>query len=125
MNTYFMKAGDYALDKTSGLCYRIVTDTVQTLGRRQCEGMKLRKESRNAINAHSKNYGGSYVRICESNLIPITPFEATICSAAEQLIRNKMFRGTTGSLLVKQHKALLENCGINPTIVEKRYSGNR
>lgn len=124
MNTY-LHAGDYALDKTSGLCYQVTTDTVQTLGRRQCRGLKARPESSKKRGAHSKKEGGTHVRITESNLIPVTGFESDICYNAECIYRAKQFRSESDRTIVMAHKVLLDRCGIKPTILEKRYSGNK
>lgn len=119
-----LQAGNYALDKTTGMCYQVTTDTHQSLGRRQCVGLKFKKEPADSWWTHKKTWGGSRLRICESQLIPITKFEAAICNYAEHVYRAKQRRSELDRAMVAAHKLLLAHCGIKPSIVEARYSGS-
>lgn len=82
----------YAMNKKTGACYSIVTDTVQTRNRRQVQDFRLNK---------SKT-----TQIAESKLCPITEFEASICFAAEKILRGKQAMDAQQHVIVDLYKNL-------------------
>lgn len=65
----------YVMNRKTGKAYLVVTDTVQSRGRRQCEGTGLNNPE--------------IIQICESSLVPINKMSARICQEAERIIRGK------------------------------------
>lgn len=89
-----LEKNSYAIDKRTGKCYCLKTDTVQTRNRRQCQDLRIYK---------SKTY-----RIPESQLIPVTDFEANLCFNAEKIKRGMMRHSFEDTFMLGLHRDLLD-----------------
>lgn len=68
----------FVMNRKTGKTYVVVTDTVQSRGRRQCLGMGTNNPE--------------ITQICESSLVPINSMSARICQEAERIVRAKRRR---------------------------------
>lgn len=66
---------DYVLNTNDGLTYQLTSETLQSRNRMQVAGTTV------------KNI--RHVQVARNHLRPLTGFEASICMAAEQILRNK------------------------------------
>lgn len=83
----------FAIDKKTGRCYVLTTNTLQSRNRRQCQDMRI--------------YKSVTKQIAESALVPVTDFEGELCFKAEKIQRGMMKHSDADKTILALHKDLL------------------
>lgn len=77
---------NYVLNTHDGLTYEVTSPTIQSRNRMQVTGTTVKNVR--------------HVQVAKNHLRPLTAFEAEICMAAEQIIRNKKAMSASQATIV-------------------------
>lgn len=88
-----LNANTYAINKKTGKCVKLITDTLQSRNRRQVKDSRI--------------YKSKTVQVAESALVSITDFEAQVCIEAEKIQRGMMKHSESDKKVLALHAELL------------------
>ena len=110
--------GSYALDKKTGRCYLMLTDSAIDSGnRRWVETSRLNRK--NGQVTGSKN--AIRCQVSENQLIPISYAEGRLAMAVEQFFRNHPVKDAVWETALAVYDDVLKPRGLDPKAVQRSF----